>query len=354
MESKIVDQLRGCIHFSKNLNYKPTVFIVANIVGCFDWVYDYDKYPSDAQGYTELEIELFSESIRSMGFPVEVFTSEKAFFQYVSSHLEPAKLVDSILYNMAEGGKGPGQKALMPAFAKFYGIKVCNSSPHANSICHHKYHVNQLLISNHLPTPKSWLYDGTQFLNGKPKGGEKVIAKPIYESMCLGVDATSCFIWDDSKADYLSNKCRELNQPFLIQTYISGYEICCPIIKLEEVSSLGVIGFGIDGNEYLKDEYKVYEGHKQHEYFSYIPEISPQLKRDIMLTAEKTFLLLGMSGVGRIDFRVTASGDFFIFDTNESPPPKKGTALYNTLLNLGLEEKEALQAFFCVGAAKIL
>jgi D-alanine-D-alanine ligase len=357
MDTNLLTQVKKHIDFVTELSEKPKVMLVANIIGNFDWIYDYENYPSDDQGYTELEIELFANSIRNLGFPVEIFFSEKEFFQYIVNNKNPDTLKESILYNMAEGGKGPGQKALVPAFAKFYGLKICNSSPHANSICHHKYHVNQLLLANGLPTPESWVYENQKFLTNSPVIGERVIVKPIYESMCLGVDKDSCFYWNDSKVAYLDEKSIQLNQPILVQKYIEGYEICCPIMKAGKAGktvSLGTIGFGIDGKEYLSDDYKVYEGHNSHDYFSYVPNISSSLDDKIRLLSQRTFDLLGMSGVGRIDFRVTSNNDLFIFDTNESPPPKEGTALFNVLRNLGLTNEETLQAFFCISASKLL
>jgi len=328
------------------------VIIVANIVGRFDWLFDYNDYPSDEQGYTEEQFEFFYKAIKKLGCSTRAFSSEKEFIHYLTKVFCDAPPDHPVFcYNMAEGGKGAGQKSLIPALSGFYGLTSCNSSPHANSLCHHKFHANQILKANGIPAPDSWLYllrEG--WINGeKPIAGKRVIAKPIYESMCIGIDDQSVFAWEEDRVDWLNERTTVLNQPFILQEFIEGYEICCPILESDKIISPGIVGFSIGDQQHLVTEYKQYKGKDQSHYQIYDPSfVDHDLRKSLISDAQKIFKLFEMQGIGRMDCRLTKEGRYAFFDTNESPPPIVGTALHTSLKNLGFSDEEACQLFLAV------
>ena len=216
---KIKKSLTESLMWAEKRATDYTVFLVANIVGNLDWIFDYDEFDSDAQGYTEQEFEAFFSALQDFGFNVVAFLSEKEFVKFLANS-HPLNSTDQhyLCYNMSEGGKGPGQKALIPALANFYGIQVCNSSPYATSLCHHKFHVNELLSHSGIPCPKSWMFDLEYgwYKGNEPAEGTRVIVKPIYESMCIGVDKSSLITWSKSHLEFLERRCRSLRQPMIV------------------------------------------------------------------------------------------------------------------------------------------
>jgi len=61
--------------------------------------------------------------------------------------------------------------------------------------------------------------------------------------------------------------------------------------------------------------------------------------------ARVAFLALEMNGMGRIDCRIDEDGRYWVFDTNESPPPLPGTSYLTSMEALGLGYQDMLAAW---------
>jgi D-alanine-D-alanine ligase-like ATP-grasp enzyme len=63
---------------------------------------------------------------------------------------------------------------------------------------------------------------------------------------------------------------------------------------------------------------------------------------ELIRAAVSAFDALDMRGAGRIDFRVDADGEAWVFDTNESPPLMRGTSYSRAMEQLGFDFYEML------------
>jgi D-alanine-D-alanine ligase len=159
-----------------------------------------------------------------------------------------------IVYNAASSGKGPGRKALIPAFCNLNNINLTSSDPYVVSLARHKYHCASILGYNQIPTPRSWYYsENSKWMSYEmPKNGTVVIAKPTYESASIGIDESSIFEYTREKDTFLDNLSKEFNQPITVQEFISGYEVEIPVmIYKRQPISIDPIGLMLNDTKLL-------------------------------------------------------------------------------------------------------
>jgi D-alanine-D-alanine ligase len=90
-----------------------------------------------------------------------------------------------------------------------------------------------------------------------------------------------------------------------------------------------------------------------HRKVIYVPyKTRPEQYAAIQRAAKTAFDVLGMSGIGRVDFRVDADGRAWAFDTNESPAPLAGTAYGTAMEQLGFPLRKMLAVWLGIGLAK--
>ena len=90
-----------------------------------------------------------------------------------------------------------------------------------------------------LRVPQSWLLTAEGWLAGaQPAGGTRVIIKPIYESVGIGVDDDSVQIVDGTFDDFMRERAAFFGQPAIVQEFITGEEVGVPLARLDETYAL--------------------------------------------------------------------------------------------------------------------
>src|SRR3954453_22114986 len=72
----------------------------------------------------------------------------------------PQRLRDTrpdIVFNIAEGLRGPNREALVPAICEFYGIPYSGSDPFTLALCLDKARTKEILRARGVPTADWWL-----------------------------------------------------------------------------------------------------------------------------------------------------------------------------------------------------
>lgn len=311
-----------------------------------------------AQHYTQVQADEIIRSFQSTGMHVLSYFSEEEFIRAaldgsIERHAKRLRLV----FSAAEGGTGAGRRALVPAFCNLIGLPICNSGPHGCSVARHKFHANAILNSVGLRVPSAWLCTprGEWIAGRKPPLGTKVIVKPTYESMAIGVNESSVQTVDESFDEFATVKAQAFRQSASIQEFISGYEVGVPIIEIDRVCALPVVGFKLAESTRFGGRPRTFEdenlsGQLGHFLFDVVPV---EQYRKIQRDAVTAFSSLEMAGMGRIDMRIDEDGRCWIFDTNESPPPLHKTAYAFALSKLGFDTNDMLALWSAVTLYRI-
>jgi D-alanine-D-alanine ligase len=305
-----------------------------------------------AQYYTRREADEIVRSFQDLGLTVEPFFSERQFLEAVldgaSSSSDPRQ---RIVYSTAEGGSGPGRRALLPALCNLFDLPILNCGAHASSLVRHKFHAYSVLRLVGVRVAETWQFDHGWAGGRQPPLGSRVIVKPAYESMGIGVDGDSVQLVDDRFDGFVEEKNRRFAQPAVVQAFISGEEVGVPVARIGATYALPPIAQRqANGQSYgdrpktFKDEHV--KGNLSHHRYE-ASEVQIEALRDAAVAA---FDALDMKGVGRIDFRVDADGRAWVFDTNGEPPPLAKTCWGFAMNRLGysLDDMLALWVGICL------
>jgi D-alanine-D-alanine ligase len=342
--ARLVPQLRHLADQARKAAPGITLLFVTNLRDVAPADVGPDGILNVAQYYTRAQAEEIIRTLQSLGVTVRSFFSETDFMSWALQSDVEAPPVGTVVFTTAEGGTGSGRRALVPAFCNLLGMPFLNSGAHACSIARHKFHANAVLASVGVRTPSVWLYSDGGWLGGKsPPHGTRVILKPIYESMCIGIASDSVLVVDPSIDKAVSTKQELFRQPVLVQEFVTGEEIGVPVVRLGSAYGLPPVVYRrANGTPYGAEPRTFADENIESDWSLKLFDGSAGLRELLHRQATLAFEALEMRGVGRIDFRVDADGRAWAFDTNESPPPLGGTAWALSMESLGFTVEEML------------
>jgi D-alanine-D-alanine ligase len=298
---------------------------------------------NQAQYYTLREAEQIIRSFQSLGVTVDSYFSEREFLEAAVQWKE-LEGRHRVVYTAAEGGTGSGRRALIPAVCRLLSTPVLNSGAHASSLARHKLHANAILHSAGVRVPVTWMFKDDEWLRGaKPWSGTRVILKPAFESMSIGVDDSSVQVVDGGIEALVRERHRQYGQPVIVQEFVSGDEVGVPIARVGETYALPVVAFRQANGSLFGERARTFHVENVSHDTSFALYEAPAAQYEaLQAQAVKAFDVLEMQGVGRIDFRIDSDGRAWAFDTNESPPPMASTSYAFSMASLGFTVEEML------------
>ncbi|HMJ74070.1 MAG TPA: hypothetical protein VK471_12005 [Solirubrobacterales bacterium] len=299
---------------------------------------------NSAQHYTRREADSMVRSFQGLGLTVEPFFSEMEFLEGAIGAGDLTDTRQRIVYSTAEGGSGSGRRALLPALCNLLGLPILNCGAHASSLVRHKFHAYAILRESGIRMPETWQFDQNGWTGGvAPPRGSRVIVKPTYESMGIGVDWDSVATVDGQFDAFVVGKVRKFGQPAVVQAFVSGEEVGVPVARIGTTYALPPIAQRrANGDGYGRRPKTFRDEHVAHDLSHMVYSASGVEIEAMRSAAVSAFDALGMKGVGRIDFRVDADGRAWIFDTNGEPPPLAQTCWAVAMERLGFSLKEML------------
>jgi len=211
-----------------------------------------------------------------------------------------------MVFNIAEGLKGFGREALIPALLDAYGIPYTFSDPMVLSLTLHKGMTKRVVRDLGIPTPDFFVWDKGSGVNGQGLRFP-LFAKPVAEGTGKGITARSK-ISDKAELTEVCNRLLEtFKQPVLVEAFLPGREF-----------TVGILGSGTEAVAIGVMEV-VLNKHAEAEVYSYHNKEHFQKLVDYHLTtdaqAEKAGQValdawrgLGCLDGGRIDLRVDEKG----------------------------------------------
>lgn len=252
-----------------------------------------------------------------------------------------------LVYNIAQSGRGPGRKSLVPAFCALNEIPICNSDAYVVSLARNKFHVYCILRTLGISVPDSWLFDSARgwLLNSRPPTRMRLIAKASYESASIGLTHHSLGEMSSTFEDFLRERSEALGQPLIVQRFVSGYEAEVPVIDFGEGPvALEPILITLLGNTVLADRILDYEIVERDDYsFARSTLLSESIRRQMRDHASATFAAIGIREVGRVDFRITSpDGPIYVTDVSTSPHLVRHSSFAFAFTSAGLSHADLM------------
>ncbi len=305
-------------------------------------------------------------AFRLIGSYVELFEEELPFIDaLVNGRLSALGRRYNVVHNgigwgVTTDGFQPGHKSLIPALADSYRLIGTSSDAYTSSIALHRYHSFVLLRSLGVKAPEVWHYHPQRgWMGDRPAAGTKVITKSTYEAWSVGVTEDSVFFVDDSTESRLDGIAATIGQPVTLQRFISGREVCVPILALPELVTTPPIEQIIAKAPNDPDSILTLNDNFEAGAVAYVPfDGDDALMTAMADTTRRTFAIMQSDFIGRMDYRIDASGEPWLTDVAIEPGWARSAALFVSVEQLGLSYPEFLHvlmagAIFTKGHAEL-
>ncbi len=285
------------------------------------------------------ELNTLSQALISTGISTRTVFGVRALVRAaVDETLFPADTPIKVVIDKTEGGGhrdgfGPARRSTVALLCNQFGFHYPHSDAYAAAITRHKHHQAMLLHQAGIPAPKTWSFHPERgWQTGAPPEGLKVLCKSTYEAWSVGVSENTVRSYDSDADQIVAALCKELGQPVCVQEFIDGPEIYAAVLDPGVAVCTGMIEVRARGGPKSNGSYLVFDDHFRPDGLVYLPvsTVSAAVRDRIAHLAVRTFMLMSMSFVGRVDFRVSEDGTPHVIDIADNP----GTAPNSSLTRI--------------------
>jgi D-alanine-D-alanine ligase len=214
-----------------------------------------------------------------------------------------------MVFNIAEGLRGFGREAQVPALLEAYDIPYTFSDPLVMSLSLHKGHTKRVIRDAGVPTPDFLVVeDGRQIR--APSFAPPYFTKPVAEGTGKGITPASII----RRAEDLGPRCVELidayHQPVLVEAFLPGREFTVGLLGTgTAAAALGTIEVHLrSAAEPLIYSYQNKENCEELVDYRRVDAAGDATVRAAEAIALKAWRVLGCRDAGRIDIRCDAQG----------------------------------------------
>lgn len=295
-----------------NQKYKPDVYIIANAQEYTKKISEYSiNHASNSEFFSANELGEIASALFSIGCYVSIFYTEIDFIKFILKNDIRLDYENLLVLNLSRDGILEGKKSLIPAFCDMMNIKYSGSNPFVVSLCRNKFIWSSVLKNHNIRVPKFFqIKEGEKIGDYEIDKNIKIIKKNIYESASIGLTSDSI-----EHVYNINSKFIFKNENMLIQEFIDGIEVEVPFLKFgkEYILCTPVQILFSNGENYLTNECSNAYNYK----FSFLENnyLARKIQNDTKIIAK----LLGISGYGRVDFRINSKGEYFVIDIATMP-----------------------------------
>ena len=282
--------------------------------------------PFSSERYAEFDDRSTIEAVRnalSRFHEVDlVEADESAYIRFLEAQPD-------IVFNIAEGLRGPYREAFIPSILEFLQIPYTGSGPLTLSICLDKPLTKQVLGYHGVPTPEFQVASTVGEVEDVVKGWAfyPCIVKPVHEGSSIGV-------WNDSVAEdplQLSERLRRAisryGQPAMVERLLPGREFTVGILgNGRQARPLPLIEIRFDNLPEGSKPIYSYEAKwiwdtpaRPLDIFDCPAQVDEGLSRSIEEVALAAYRILGCRDWARIDIRLDERGIPNILEVNPLP-----------------------------------
>jgi D-alanine-D-alanine ligase len=270
----------------------------------------------------ELTTELFTSKeanelitgLKDLSHEILIIDGAKEFAENVMRY---RTLIDFV-FNEAKGLFGPDRKMAVPTLCRIYGIPYLGSDAYAVTLSRNKWHTLAVASFAGAAVPASILIELDHLEMLDSWRHYPAIVKPNFESSSIGITDNSIVNDPMALCRQVSSIHERYQQPALVQEFLPGLEIQVSVLGNSPPVSLDVVGLTIqDGNGGLRDFVRGEDWLEGRVTFA--PFRDNPIANKAANIALRLFRALGMQDYGRLDFRVTPSGNLFFIESATHP-----------------------------------
>ena len=230
-----------------------------------------------------------------------------------------------MVFNLAEGWKGPHREASIPALLESWDIPFTGSSSHTLRLCLDKAAAKQVLRRHGLPTPAYTVIYHPGAVPHLP--AFPLIVKPVFEGSSKGIYGESVVSNRHELVAQVERIITTYDQPALVETFLPGREFTVALLgngghvqalPLVEICFTALQGGAVPVYSY---EAKWLWDTPEHplEIFACPAKVRPAFERTLIELCRRAFRVLGCRDWCRIDVRLDAAGHPHLLEINPLP-----------------------------------
>ncbi len=241
-----------------------------------------------------------------------------------------------IVFNIAEGLRGPNREAHVPAICEFFDIPYSGSDPFTLALCLDKARTKEVLSHHRVPTAPFVVVqsrdDVRQLLRGGsglaiPSELQPLFVKPVHEGSSKGITERN-FVRSPAELEEQTISLLSMyEQPVLVEEFLPGAEFTCGVLgNGAGARVLPIVGMNFDS---LPDGAVPIYGYEAKwiwdqpenplDIFDCPARITPSLRGAIEVVVLRAYRALGCRDWSRIDVRLDADGVPNIVEVNPLP-----------------------------------
>ena len=271
-----------------------------------------------------------------------------------------------IVFNIAEGLRGPNREAHVPAICEFYGIPYSGSDPFTLALCLDKARTKEILRAHGVPTADWWLVqtvtDVTTLLD-QPLTFP-LFAKPVHEGSSKGITEQNFVASLAQLAPVVLDLLERYQQPVIVERYLAGAEFTCGVLgNGAEARVLPIVGMNFGSLPegalpiYGFEAKWVWDRAEQPlQIFECPARIEEPLRAKIERVVLCTFNALGCRDWSRVDVRLDGDGRVNVVEVNPLPgilpDPADNSCLPKAARAAGLDYDALIGACLQAAAAR--
>ena len=250
-----------------------------------------------------------------------------------------------VVFNLVESIAGiDGSAVAIPAMLDGLGIPYTGSNAAAQALANDKCMAKAFMRRAGLPTAH-WYPGQDGFVPGV------YLVKTRFEHGSCGIDDDAVRRFDDKEAlaEAVRLRQKKLGRPCFAEEYLEGREFNLSVIELQDelcvlpAAEIDFSAFAAGKPRIVGYRAKWVAGSFE---FTHTPRVFPSLpaglKRRLASLAEESFRLFGLTGYGRVDFRLNREGEPVILEVNPNPCLASDAGFVAALTQAGITFEAAL------------
>ncbi|MEP6621735.1 MAG: D-alanine--D-alanine ligase [bacterium] len=234
-----------------------------------------------------------------------------------------------IVFNIAEGLRGPNREAHVPAICEFFGIAYSGSDPFTLALCLDKARTKEVLRARGVPTADWWLIRSREELHALLAQQPRIplFAKPVHEGSSKGITERNVIAEPDALEPVVLELLERYDQPVLVETFLTGAEFTCGVLgNGSSARVLPVVGMNFGALPTGALPIYGYEAKwlwdttdAPLDIFECPADIDGDLRAEIEDVVLRAYHVLGCRDWSRVDVRLGEDGHANIVEVNPLP-----------------------------------
>ena len=276
-----------------------------------------DDIPDAEAEFDDAEtIVAIQNALEASGCSVELYEATEELSAKLQSNIQSRP---DIVFNIAEGMRGRGREAQIPAILDYLGIPYTGSDETTLCIAMDKALTKRLASSFGVNTPK---YRVVKYGAPLPENelSFPVIIKPNTEGSSKGISALSIAENAAQLVQALTEKMDAYKQDMLIEEFIGGREFTVGILgNGEALRVFPPMEIIFKDKAHSIYSYEVKRNYQEFVCYECPPSIDAKLRKEIEGAAITVYRALECRDLARMDFRLSPEGRLHFIEINPLP-----------------------------------